>query len=289
MVPRDQRSSVVSVRSFTGDIGGFAAGLLIGYVLAPGQGVLPAELCLAAGDLERILCGGHQRLEYRRRACGCSSRNAGRPQATTGCARRRCCGSDSSFPPVHPCTRRDRRRGHRRSILHSLCDRGAGRICRYGGSVHLGAHDRAHVLKSALGAHLSHQRGNLWTFRVARLLGGLEPVAVLAFGLLKTLLWVRRAPRPMPASCSRCPLRYRGWRFRPTTSPARHTCTTSRPTWIVPTVHRAVQHRAWPAAVPAHPGGRPGANVGLSRGVCAWRLFLPCRQLRDHTADREPG
>ena len=60
--------------------------------------------------------------------------------------------------------------------------------------IYIAARMVVRMFSNLLWARTCRSKGNLWTFRIARLLGGLEPVAVLAFGLLKTLLWSEGLP-----------------------------------------------------------------------------------------------
>lgn len=192
MVPREQRSNVVSVRSFTGDIGGFAAGLLIGFVLAPDRAVFPLNYAWLLGISSVSFLAAISALSV-------VTEPEGAPRGTQVDLKQQLARTPALL-------REDR---HFRQYIAARAATAAVGIAdpfyilfatealgvpAAMAGMYISARMVVRMFSNLLWARTCRLKGNLWTFRVARLLGGLEPVAVLAFGLLKTLLWSEGLP-----------------------------------------------------------------------------------------------
>ena len=187
MVPPEQRSNVVSVRSFTGDIGGFGAGLLISVILGA-QGLsfpLNYAWLLAISSASFLLAIS---------ALSAVVEPAGAPRGTSIDLKRQLARTPALL-------RADR------VFRQYIIARGIGDIAGIAdpfyilyatevlgvppamSGLYLAARMVVRMLSNLVWARTCRRHGNLWTFRTARLLGALEPVAVLGFGLLRLLLW----------------------------------------------------------------------------------------------------
>ncbi|MHB1319312.1 MAG: MFS transporter, partial [Anaerolineae bacterium] len=192
MVPREQRSSVVSVRSFTGDIGGFAAGLLIGYVLAPSRAVFPLNYAwlLGISSVSFLIAIS---------ALSAVSEPEGGPRGTQVDLRQQLARTpallreDLRFRQYIAARAATAAVGIADPFYILYATEALGVSAGMAG-VYIAARMVVRMFSNLLWARTCRSRGNLWTFRVARLLGALEPVAVLAFGALKALLWSEGLP-----------------------------------------------------------------------------------------------
>lgn len=187
MVPREQRSSVVSVRSFTGDIGGFAAGLLIGYVLAPDRAAFPLNYAWLLGISGLSFLAAISALSV-------VVEPEGAPRGTQVDLKQQLARTpallreDLRFRQYIAARAASAAVGIADPFYILFATEALGVSPAMSG-LFIAARMVVRMFSNLLWARTCRSRGNLWTFRIARLLGGLEPLAVLAFGLLKTLLW----------------------------------------------------------------------------------------------------
>ncbi len=192
MVPRDQRSSVVSVRSFTGDIGGFAAGLLIGYVLSLDRLVFPTNYAwlLGISGLSFLLAIS---------ALSVVVEPQGAPRGTRIDLKQQLARTPSLLRNDSRFRRYIAARAATATVsiadpFYILFATEVLKVSPAMSGLYLSARMVVRMFSNLLWARTCRKKGNLWTFRVARLLGGLEPAAVMAFALLKSLMWGESMP-----------------------------------------------------------------------------------------------
>ncbi len=192
MVPREQRSSVVSVRSFTGDIGGFVAGLLIGYVLSLDRLAFPMNYAwlLGISGLSFLLAIS---------ALSAVVEPQGAPRGTRIDLKQQLARTPSLLRDDSRFRRYIAARAASATVsiadpFYILFATEVLQVSPAMSGLYLSARMVVRMFSNLLWARTCRLKGNLWTFRVARLMGGLEPAAVLAFALLKSLIWGQSMP-----------------------------------------------------------------------------------------------
>jgi MFS family permease len=191
IVPQSERATLVSLRSLTGDIGGVLAGLGVSYLLAPGRAPFPSNyawlmgisgvafFCAVCAISLVIEPGGVARgravnLKQQIRRTPSLLRND-RRFALYVSARAAATGLNIAEPFY---------------ILFAVEILGAPPSM---AGLYLSARMLMRTVSNLIWARTCKRQGNLWTFRLARILGLLAPLAVLGFSLAHGLWW-RGAP-----------------------------------------------------------------------------------------------
>ncbi len=192
IVPPQERSTLVSLRSLTGDIGGVLAGLGVSYILAPGRAPYPYNYAWLMGlSGLGFLCGvcalslvvepsqaSHGKvvnLGQQIRRVPALLRND-RCYALFVAARAAATGLSIAEPFY---------------VLFAVEVLGAPPSLV---GLYLSARMVMRTLSNLIWARTCRNQGNLWTFRLARLLGLAAPLGVLVFALAHGLWWQAGVP-----------------------------------------------------------------------------------------------
>jgi MFS family permease len=192
MVPAGQRSRVVSMRSFTGDIGGFTAGILIGYVLSAEGLAFPVNYAwlLGISGLSFLLAISALSMVVEPKGAPLGTRVDLWQQLKRAPDLLR---QDQRFLRYIEARAATAAVGIADPFFILYATEVLGVSPAMSG-VYLSARMLVRLFSNLLWARTTRVRGNLWTFRVARLLGAVEPLAVLLFGLLARGIWGSEVP-----------------------------------------------------------------------------------------------
>jgi MFS family permease len=192
IVPQGERATLVSLRSLTGDVGGVLAGLGVSYLLAPGHAPYPTNyawlmgisglgfLCAVSAlsmviEPTGVARGKVVNLQQQVRRIPALLRND-RRYALYVAARAAATGLNIAEPFY---------------ILFAVEILGAPPALT---GLYLSARMVIRTVSNLIWARTCKSHGNLWTFRLARLLGLAAPLGVLLFALAHGLWWQSGAP-----------------------------------------------------------------------------------------------
>ena len=192
VVPQKDRATLVSLRSVTGDVGGVLAGLGVTYMLTPGRAPFPwnyawlmgissaaflAAIIIISLVVEPSEVGPGRAVNLREQIGRTPAllRNDRRFALYVG-ARAAATGLSIAEPFY---------------VLFAVEVLGAQPAV---AGLYLSARMIVRTVSNLLWARTCKVRGNLWTFRLARVLGLLAPLAVLGFVLANALLWQGTPP-----------------------------------------------------------------------------------------------
>ncbi len=192
VVPQQDRATLVSLRSMTGDVGGVLAGLGVTYMLTPGRAPFPwnyawlmgisglaffVAICVISLVVEPSEAAQGRVINLREQIGRTPALLRNDRRFALYVATRAAATGLSIAEPFY--------------VLFAVEVLGAQPAL---AGLYLSARMIVRTVSNLIWARTCKSRGNLWTFRLARILGLLAPVAVLGFVVANGMLWQGAPP-----------------------------------------------------------------------------------------------